>query len=281
MKEWAKNLICHIVQNDILWRLMNGSLLRVTRFAEFARREEKNRRIVQPAIQAVCPDLVVKRGPFQGMRYPEIDSIGRYLFPKLFGTYEREIQSVVETICAKNYTEIVNIGCGEGYYAVGLARRIPGARVYAYDIDKESIRLCMIMAELNGVSDRVSTALVCNIETLRAIPFTKRGLIVCDCEGYERTLFTHEGIDLFLKHDVLVEIHDFIDISTSSYIWKLFEVTHDILSIESVDDIKKAKTYSYRELEGYDLETRRILLGEYRASIMEWLYMQARPEGVS
>ena len=215
-----------------------------------------------------------KHGIFAGMQYPELKSYGSSLFPKLLGSYEKELNPVIEAICKESYSTIVNIGCGEGYYSVGLAMRIPKAIVYAFDTNKEAISLCKQMAELNGVEDRVITGLFCNAKTLMSIPFSGRSLIFSDCEGYEKELFSEEIINALSMHDFLIEIHDFIDISISSIIQQHFNRTHKIEIIQSVDDIKKAQTYHYPEIESYNRVTRRILLGEYRPAIMEWFFLK-------
>lgn len=77
---------------------------------------------------------------------------------------------------------------------------------------------------------------------------------------------------------MLVEIHDYLDIETSAVIRRRFEPTHDIAAIRSIDDIEKARTYRYRELEGLDLEIRKDLLLEGRPAIMEWFFMTPRDE---
>ncbi len=236
---------------------------------------------VDQTIREICPDLKVRHGSFKGMRYPRVKSVGSALFPKLLGSYEREVHPVIEAICGQNYTEIVNIGCAEGYYAVGLALRMPKARVFAFDINEEATWLCRQMAELNGVGDRVILGSFCDPEVLKSIKFTGRGLIVSDCEGYEKQLFTPEIVKLIAPHDVFLEVHDGVDINISTLMRKIFEPTHRIESILSLDDIQKAITYSYPELHNYDLAERKILVGENRPHIMEWLFLQSKTPATS
>jgi len=124
--------------------------------------------------------------------------------------------------------------------------------VHAYDLNPEALRLCREMAALNRVAERVLTGSFCDPAALKAIPFAGRALIVCDCEGYEKKLFTGEIAAFLAGHDVLVELHDGVDITISTYIQRLFEPTHCIEVIESLDDIKKARIYAYPELESFD-----------------------------
>lgn len=281
MKRILKALVSRIVRNDPLWSLLDRTVLAAARYAEGERRKALSAQsplnlLLASAIRSVCPDLVVRHGVFQGMKYPAAQATGSALFPKLLGSYERELHPVIEAICREDYSEIVDVGCAEGYYAVGLARRIPTARIYAYDTNPEACRLCRGMAELNGVSDRITMGSFFDVEALKTIPFTRKALILSDCEGFEKQLFRKETADLLASCDLLVEVHDFIDITISSYIRELFEPTHEIEVIQSLDDIKKAQTYHFEELASYDLAARKKLLAERRPAIMEWFWMRAR-----
>jgi hypothetical protein len=282
MKFVLKKLISVAVQNDWVWALLDGTVVRVARYAEAERlrhrKQAESRRaaVIAGAIEAIFPDLVVTSGVFKGMRYPEATSVGSALFPKLLGSYEKELHPLLESLCDNDYTEIIDIGCAEGYYAVGLARRITGARVFAFDINEQAILLCRKMAELNDVGARVITGKACTADTLRSLPLTRRALVVSDCEGYERDLFTEDAARLLGRHDLLIETHDFIDINISSTLIKRFRGTHEIQAISSIGDAEKARAYRYGELSRYDLATRRILLAERRPAIMTWLYMRPR-----
>jgi hypothetical protein len=231
---------------------------------------------VRAAIAAHMPDLKVRHGPFSGMQYPAVASVGSQLFPKLLGSYERELAPTIERMCRTPYDDIIDVGCAEGYYAVGLARRIPGARVRAYDTDARGRELCERMAEANDVASRVTVGGWCSPETLAALPSGSRVLIVCDCEGYEAELFPEHLIPRLSRAELLIETHDFIDPTISLRLRERFAPTHDIEVIPSIDDVKKAQTYEYAELAPYDIATRRQLIGEYRPAIMEWLHLRPR-----
>jgi len=94
-------------------------------------------------------------GPFPGLLYPEAVSVGSEWLPKILGTYESELHHTIEALCARGYTTIINIGAGEGYYAVGLARRIHQSKVFAFETDPLGQELCRKMAEMNQVGGRV------------------------------------------------------------------------------------------------------------------------------
>jgi hypothetical protein len=256
--------------------MLKGSLVLAGDFAKLERmRFEATRRdaFVESAIARISPGLAVLHGPFAGMLYPERKADCSSLFPKILGSYESELHPFLEETCRKEHRVVVDVGCAEGCYAVGLARRLPGARVHAFDLDGEAIRLCGEMAHLNGVLDRVTTGASCGPETLRSLCRSGKALIVSDCEGYEKDLFTEEVVPSLAGHDLLIEVHDCLDIEISGTLRRRSSATHSIRAVQSLDDIVKAHTYSHAELGPYDLATRNLLLAEHRASIMEWLYL--------
>lgn len=283
MKSLGKSLVARLVRMDPFWNGLQASLFKWVIFMQRERQKyDEGRRVlpdqifVDRAIREICPDLTVRHGVFRGLRFPHVRSVSAGLFPKLLGTYEREVQPVLEAICSQKYSEIVNVGCAEGFYAVGLAMRLPQAKVFAFDTNEEAKLFCRQMAELNNVGNRVVLGSFCDPAVLNSIPFTGRSLIVSDCEGYEKQLFTPEIVKLLAPHDVLIEVHDDVDINISTLLRDRFASTHRIESILSLDDIQKAKTYSYPELQNYDLAGRKILVGERRPHIMEWLLFQSK-----
>src|SRR4051812_47184783 len=93
-------------------------------------------------------------GPFAGMAYIDHATEGA-LVPRLFGTYESELHPHFAAILAQGLDCVIDVGCAEGYYAVGLARIAPEVTVYAHDIDPRAQAECAALAARNGVADRV------------------------------------------------------------------------------------------------------------------------------
>jgi len=131
----------------------------------------------------IAPDGGVHGGPFRGMVYPRLEACGSVLVPKLLGSYEEELHDTLETCFRTGYSDVVDIGCAEGYYAVGCAMRLPKARVHAFDLDGRARELCAELAAANGVAQRVSISGICTPQALRTLETHGRTLIVCDCEG--------------------------------------------------------------------------------------------------
>ncbi len=234
------------------------------------------RALTTAEIHARFVDGVVRHGPFAGLRYPRLQSVGSSLIPKLLGSYEAELHPWIEAICATDYSDVIDIGCAEGYYAVGLAIRMPGIHVHAYDIDATAQALCLDAARLNGVDSRTTVHGQCSAAAVTGLTARRRGLIVCDCEGAELDLFTEHTVTALAGWDLLIETHDFLDITGSTRLAGLFAGTHEVQTCLSVDDIQKAKHYDYPELAGLDLPTRRAMVGEGRPATMEWLLCKSR-----
>ncbi len=282
LKEMGKNVVARSVRNPIAWPLyklcgrLSDSLGRIYGHARCTRETGERDETLRKLAQEMFPDLIVAGGPFRGMRYPSGQSYGSALLPKLLGSYESELHPVLEGMLANEYTAIVDIGCAEGYYAVGLGLRVARADIYAFDISPDARKLCGDMAKLNGIDGRVRIGGFCDEAALRSIPLGGKALIISDCEGYEGVLFTSEIAEYLAKHDIIVETHDFIDIDISTRLRDVFARTHQVRSIKSTDDIEKDHTYRYSQLDRYDTKTRRLILGERRPAIMEWLAMTPR-----
>lgn len=213
---------------------------------------------------------VVEFGPFKGLRFTNAWAGNR--FEKIIGAYEAFLHPFVEIICGKPYTEIVNVGSAEGYYVVGFARRISGARVFAYDIKPELLEHCREFARLNGVQDRVATGGFCDPAELGRIPVTGKCLVFSDCEGYELELLDPDKAPMLRTADILVEIHDFKNPAISRTIRERFKATHTLRSVAS-DNIRLGDYPVLRHLNFPEIYA---MTNEERGGIMEWFYLETK-----
>ena len=147
----------------------------------------------------------VAAGPFAGMRYIT-RSCGSKLAPKVIGCYERELHAALEGVISGNYDRIIDVGCAEGYYAVGLSwrKRIP---VVAFDSDPEARSCLAELAELNGVSELIDARSHCDAAALDEFA-GQRIFLICDIEGAEGELLDPQKSPALLGFDLLVEVHD-------------------------------------------------------------------------
>ena len=92
----------------------------------------------------------VQAGPFKGMQITRASAEGCHA-PKLLGSYEQELHPHVEAAVLRDYRNVIVIGMAEGYYAVGLALRMPNAQVHAFDTDERTHPFCGEVSALNKV----------------------------------------------------------------------------------------------------------------------------------
>jgi len=175
--------------------------------------------------------LIVKTGPFKGMRY--IDrACSSALLPKLLGTYEDELHATLAKLKPESRRTIIDIGCAEGYYAVGLALRAPDAVVLAYDIDPIARAECAKLAALNGVAERVVVKERFEPTDMQAFG-DSRPFVVCDVDGFETELFAPRMSDYWKNADLLVELHDYLGTPCRDTVERCLAQTHQIEIIES------------------------------------------------
>lgn len=223
-------------------------------------------------------DLTVKAGPFRGMRYPDFIAYGSAMYPKLAGCYESELLPSIESMISKNYQTIVDIGCAEGYYAVGFAMRCPEARVYAFDVEAGAMEACQKMAKLNNVDNRMVYGTFCSAETLMQIPYGSRSLVISDCEGYEKELFTPSVLSRLSKVDLLIELHDLYDERISHRVLSAIAETHEVELIYSENTFIRMERmgilgdYSDQQVLDFFVE---------RNGIMRWAIAKAKSVGTN
>jgi len=167
----------------------------------------------------------------------------------------------------RNFDRIINIGCAEGFYAVGFARRFPNATVLAYDIEPIERSRCKTMARINFVGDRVIVKGRCDHEELHSV-ITNQSLVICDIEGAEKTLLDLQKVGNLSKAVILVEIHDLYDPTIGETLVDRFCDTHEICLVNSV---KKSMKRVNEVLPSMSFEMLEVIEG--RGVSMQWALM--------
>lgn len=207
-------------------------------------------------------------GPFQGMKYATDGAEGTRS-SRLLGVYEASLAPVIDTIIARAYPLVIDIGSAEGYYAVGLARRMPATRLMARDESPKAQDLCRALAALNDVADRVEIGGRMDHAGL-AICATTPTAIICDIEGAEGDLLDPTAAPALRAADILVEVHEFMAPGLLALLTTRFAPTHTITRIDRQIDASSLPTWM-EELSDLD---RLIALWEWRGGPTPWLWMQ-------
>jgi Ribosomal protein L11 methyltransferase (PrmA) len=148
----------------------------------------------------------VLTGPFRGMFYLD-ETVWGPITPKWAGAYEMELEDIILDIARRGYEQILNIGCAEGYYSVGLALLDRKPQVFAFDLDPIARRQARRLARLNGVSARVRVFGKCTHFKLNKV-ITGKTLVVCDIEGHELFLLDPAKVPGLKDADLLIEVHE-------------------------------------------------------------------------
>ncbi|MFM9990728.1 MAG: hypothetical protein ACKVOY_04780 [Burkholderiaceae bacterium] len=134
---------------------------------------------------------VIVQGPLAGMDFLPQSAEGCHV-AKLLGCYEQPLQPFIEEAIQAAYPIILNIGCAEGYYAVGMARRMKNSKVH----EQQQV------------------------------------LVLCDIKGAERELLNPEKSPSLKTMDLIVESHECLSPGITQILIDRFKDTHQITYIE-------------------------------------------------
>jgi hypothetical protein len=212
----------------------------------------------------------VLSGPFKGMVYGGKASEGSRT-ARLLGAYEAALAPVIETIIAQAYPLVIDVGSAEGYYAVGLARRMPGSRILARDENPSAQALCAALATANDVAGRIvigGRLDHADFDICAAQPTA----ILCDIEGAEGELLDPVRAPGLLHADILVEVHEGMRPGLLAALRARFAPSHHLTLIQPRLDASTLPGWT-NQLNDLD---RLLLLWEWRASPTPWLWMQRK-----
>ena len=229
-----------------------------------------------PAIHKCAARILVAKhgrkvlsGPFRGMELS--DTVTGSFIPKLIGSYELEIASCIEQIISLRPSQIVDVGCGEGYYLVGLGTRIADCQLIGYDISVEARTACLTQARLNAV--RVEVRGECTCEELQSV-LTPVSVLILDCEGFEETLLNCVNVPSLMHSSILVELHELFAPGVTDQICKCFANTHEITLFTS-----QTRRYAdFPPLRVLSPKVASLVVDESRYDTMQWAWIQPRLE---
>ncbi len=219
-------------------------------------------------------------GPFKGMRYLETAFYSAY-YPKLLGVYEREVVPPIEQAIARKPKLVVNIGAAEGYYSVGLALRLPFARVVAFESDKYARKLLERLARLNRIEQRLSIHGECTPTLLQnCLEDCADAFVLVDIEGAERSLLDPRIVPALRNVEVLLELHERDNPSLGDEMARRFELTHMGMVITACSRRKEDLPLNLPRIFSNTFVERSalLMLSEHRSDGLRWLSLSPHSE---
>lgn len=210
----------------------------------------------------------VLSGPFKGMHIlPDIAWGDGDIATRLLGSYEQELHGTLYRFSQRCYEAIVNVGCAEGFYAIGLKRIFADLPVYAFDSSQRAQRICALAATANSVELQLHGA--CTPLAVEELGLVHRRMLwFIDCEGAERELVTESALSYALRlADLIIECHDFVHVGLTQVLLERLCRTHSCLIVRAGG--RDPNQYDFLKALPDDL--RWILMSESRPCSMHWL----------
>jgi hypothetical protein len=214
----------------------------------------------------------VWQGPLAGLDFVAKSTEG-CLVAKLLGCYEQPLFSFLEDVIASQYATLVNIGCSEGYYAVGLARRMPNTIVHAFDINPIAQDTCRHLAEKNGVAARVQVGALFSPSDFAKYA-GQHVLVLCDIEGAEREMLDPVANPALKGMDLIVESHECFVPGITKVLVERFQTSHDITLVQ--DNGQRSLTNAPAWFNNLAHLDQLLAAWEWRSGPTPWLIMKSK-----
>lgn len=226
------------------------------------------RKIILDYVFTQCNGMV-KYGPFTGMKilpkycWGDGDTGG-----KLLGIYETELYEEIEEVIKSDHDLIINYGCAEGFYGLGMAMRLPKTKVILFDISSNAISISRENADANSLNN-VEYSLQCSHQYLEELlSKAKNPFILMDCEGAEDIVLDPIKVPSLSKTKIIVELHDCIMDGITERMINKFSETHELDGIsQGTRDLHIEPLISISDLD------KLIIYNENRPCTMTWAVM--------
>lgn len=229
--------------------------------------------MLRKALRFITRDQIIS-GPFAGLQLPP----ERLFLPILLGTYEKEIHPWLTELQHHCPTDavVLNIGAGDGIYAVGLAKTFPEGRVLAFE--SQTVRQASLsqLATTNGVPQQIQILGEFTSQHLKSSEYAPPSFVLIDIEGFEESFITQETIQHWSSAEVIIETHDGFRPGNSARLKELFSATHHIDEVPSRP--RSLADWPVRGLAWSFFSTRLLLqaMSEERPFPQSWLRMRPK-----
>ncbi len=197
--------------------------------------------------------------------------------PQILGSYEEHIIHLLKEFSGDRYSQFIDIGAADGFFAVGVVRSQIYSNSIAFEISekgRETIKRC---AKLNNVSTDVEVKGLADLESLHEAVSNKSSVVMIDIEGGEYDLLSGEVLAVLKECCVICELHPWLIPDGDQKQEKLINACENLFETRvirrnSYDPNKIARLNCYSD------EQRLLAMGEGRHRNMNWLVLTPKVE---
>ena len=214
----------------------------------------------------------VKYGPFKGLRLTHNPWWGQLdLGSQCLGLYEKEILKFIENIEDGQFTNFIDIGAADGYYAVGLLSTGKIQRSICFEKTDKGREAIFTNWKNNGAIGQLVVKAKANFESIATLTEhdLERSLILIDIEGGEFELLNNDTIRKFRYSKILLEIHNWVTDFEEKYKNLLISLD-EFFCIKIIKRVDR-QVDNYMELRDFTDDNRLLLISERRPCLMRFL----------
>jgi hypothetical protein len=249
--------------------------------ANIQAREENDRTIrfiknylitISPHLEGVIEwsDKGIQYGIFKDILFGNPENLQAGIVQKLLGVYEIELKPWISEFSKNQYDYVMNIGAAEGLYSILFEKLFPATSIYSFEQEFWTRNLLRKTCLLNNTENVVvlgefDTSAIENIDE------KKRGLIFCDCEGFESVIFSPAYLEKFRNCDLIIEVHDHIIPDVSSTLQRNLAHREETFLIEQITLQDRLKLISNQSFKSLPEDTKISLINEDRPPSNMWI----------
>ena len=199
---------------------------------------------------------------------------------KLLGIYEEQIQDLIVTTQKKNNLKnFINIGCGEGYHALGLLKNNFFNHSICYEISPKARSILKKNLIKNKIENKLvikgeaeSHEIFKDLQTLKI----DETLFLIDIEGNEFKLFNDRDWNFLKKGFFIIEDHNFMirdEILKNSFYSSLKKYFNFTIISNGSRNPFKIDNHFMNELHD---DSRFLILSECRNKKMNWIFLSPK-----
>lgn len=214
-------------------------------------------------------------GPLRGTRLSTNSRWGARDRSSMFlGLYEKEVLEHL-TLLAPRYHTLIDIGAGDGYYAVGCVRANLFEHAIAFEISESGRNIVRDTARLNDVSKQIQIHGAATLPLLQgiALRLPHPPVLLIDIEGGEFDLITAEFLDLFRHSSIIIEIHEHLVSDGEKRYAALLQHCRPLFSLREIRTGPRDLS-SFPELETLSDDERWLMCSEGRRHLGKWLFLE-------